>query len=101
MNIKELSKMDDEEAFQLPVRQALSEQIREYVPSRFVSLGTDGFGRSDTRDNLRIFFEINRYYIAVAALKALADDGEIDGKLVQKAIDKYEIDTTKPNPLTV
>ena len=79
---------------------AYAEQIREYVPSRFVSLGTDGFGRSDTRDNLRVFFEVNRYYIVVAALKALADDGEIDGKIVQKAIDKYDIDSTKPNPLT-
>ena len=80
---------------------AYAEQIREYVPSRFVSLGTDGFGRSDTRANLRIFFEINRFYIAVAALKALADDGEIDNKTVQRAIDKYEIDPAKPNPLTV
>jgi pyruvate dehydrogenase E1 component len=80
---------------------AYAEQIREYVPSRFVSLGTDGFGRSDTRDNLRIFFEVNRYYIVVAALKALSDDGEIDNKIVQKAINKYDIDPEKPNPITV
>jgi pyruvate dehydrogenase E1 component len=79
---------------------AYSEQIREYVPSRFVSLGTDGFGRSDTRDNLRIFFEVNRYYVVVAALKALCDDGEIDSKVVQQAIAKYDIDPEKPNPIT-
>jgi pyruvate dehydrogenase E1 component len=80
---------------------AYAEQIREYVWSRFVSLGTDGFGRSDTRDNLRIFFEVNRYYIVVAALKALSDDGELDSKIVQQAIKKYGIDPEKPNPITV
>jgi pyruvate dehydrogenase E1 component len=80
---------------------AYSEQIREYIPSRFVSLGTDGFGRSDTRDNLRIFFEVNRFYVVVAALKALSDDGEIDSKVVQQAIRKYGIDPEKPNPITV
>jgi pyruvate dehydrogenase E1 component len=80
---------------------AYSEQIREYVPSRFVSLGTDGFGRSDTRENLRIFFEVNRYYIVIAALKALSDDGDIDSKVVQQAIAKYGIDPEKPNPVTV
>jgi pyruvate dehydrogenase E1 component len=80
---------------------AYPEQIREFVPSRFVSLGTDGFGRSDTRDNLRIFFEVNRYYVVVAALKALCDDGEIDSKIVQQAIAKYDIDPEKPNPITV
>jgi pyruvate dehydrogenase E1 component len=79
---------------------AYSEQIREYVPARFVSLGTDGFGRSDTRQNLRIFFEVNRYYVVVAALKALCDDGEIDSKVVQQAIVKYDIDPEKPNPIT-
>ena len=80
---------------------AYSEQIREYIWSRFVSLGTDGFGRSDTRENLRIFFEVNRYYVVVAALKALSDDGEIDSKIVQQAIVKYDIDPEKPNPVTV
>ncbi|MDC1287059.1 pyruvate dehydrogenase (acetyl-transferring), homodimeric type [Gammaproteobacteria bacterium] len=80
---------------------AYSEQIREYVWSRFVTLGTDGFGRSDTRENLRIFFEVNRYYVVVAALKALSDDGEIDSEVVQQAIIKYDIDPEKPNPITV
>jgi pyruvate dehydrogenase E1 component len=78
-----------------------SEQLREYVPSHFVTLGTDGFGRSDTRANLRIFFEVNRYYIVIAALKALSDQGEVDSKLVQQAIKKYKIDPEKPNPVTV
>jgi pyruvate dehydrogenase E1 component len=78
-----------------------SEQIREFISSRFVSLGTDGFGRSDTRENLRIFFEVNRFYVVVAALKALCDDGEIDSKVVQQAIVKYGIDPEKPNPVTV
>jgi pyruvate dehydrogenase E1 component len=78
-----------------------AEQIREFVWSRFVSLGTDGFGRSDTRENLRTFFEVNRYYVAVAALKALSDDGELDSKVVQQAIKKYGIDPEKPEPTTV
>jgi pyruvate dehydrogenase E1 component len=78
-----------------------AEQIREFVWSRFVSLGTDGFGRSDTRENLRTFFEVNRYYVVVAALKALSDDGELDSKVVQQAIKKYGIDPEKPDPVTV
>jgi pyruvate dehydrogenase E1 component len=76
-------------------------QIREHVPMNFVALGTDGFGRSDTRANLRTFFEVNKYYITVAALKALADEGELETKVVQQAIKKYNIDAEKPNPLTV
>ncbi len=80
---------------------AYGEQLREYIPARYVTLGTDGFGRSDTRDKLRVFFEVNRFYVAVAALKALADDGEIESKLVQQAIKKYGIDPEKPNPTTV
>ena len=80
---------------------AYAEQIREFVASRFVSLGTDGFGRSDTRESLRTFFEVNRFYVVVAALKALSDSGEIDNKVVQQAIKKYGIDPEKPNPTTV
>ena len=78
-----------------------AEQLREFVPTRFVSLGTDGFGRSDTRENLRIFFEVNRYYVVVAALKALVDEGELDSKVVQQAIKNYGIDPEKPNPAMV
>jgi pyruvate dehydrogenase E1 component len=80
---------------------AYAEQIREYVSSRFVSLGTDGFGRSDTRESLRTFFEVNRFYVVVAALKALSDSGEMESKVVQQAIKKYGINPEKPNPTTV
>jgi len=80
---------------------AFVSQLREFIPMSFSTLGTDGFGRSDTRENLRIFFEVNRHYIVVAALKALADEGEIDNKLVQQAIKNYGIDAEKPNPLGV
>ena len=80
---------------------AFVDQLRNFIPMQFVTLGTDGFGRSDTRENLRIFFEVNRFYVVVAALKALSDEGEIDVKLVQQAIKKYKIDPEKPNPITV
>ena len=75
--------------------------IREFINKRYVVLGTDGFGRSDTRAKLRHFFEVNRYYVAVAALKALADDGEIDRQTVNKAIKQYGLDPDKPNPVRV
>ncbi|MCZ6668565.1 MAG: pyruvate dehydrogenase (acetyl-transferring), homodimeric type [Gammaproteobacteria bacterium] len=80
---------------------AFVSQLREFVPMPFTTLGTDGFGRSDTREKLRTFFEVNRYYIVVAALKALSDQGEADNKVVQAAIKKYKIDPEKPNPMTV
>jgi pyruvate dehydrogenase E1 component len=75
---------------------AFAEQIRPYVPGRFVCLGTDGFGRSDYRKALRKFFEVDRHYVAVAALKALADDNGIPTKKVEEAIKKYGIDTERP-----
>ena len=78
-----------------------ADQIRAYVPRRYVVLGTDGFGRSDTRERLRHFFEVDRYYVTVAALSALAEEGTIDAAVVKKAIDKYGLDPKKPNPLTV
>ena len=78
-----------------------ADQIRGLVPRRYVTLGTDGFGRSDVRKQLRKFFEVDRYYVAVAALKALADDGAIPAKNVSDAIKKYGIDPEKPNPITV
>jgi pyruvate dehydrogenase E1 component len=80
---------------------AYADQIRPYVPRRYKVLGTDGFGRSDSRDNLRRFFEVNRNYVAVAALKALAEDGEIAPQKVADAIRKYGIDPAKPAPWTV
>ena len=79
----------------------LSEQIAPYVPGPFYSLGTDGFGRSDTRENLRHFFEIDRYYITLTALRALADEGVIKMNIAEQAIKKYNIDPEKPNPTTV
>ena len=78
-----------------------SDQIRVFLPKHYVTLGTDGFGRSDTRQQLRKFFEMDRYYVAVAALKALADEGEVPVAMVTQAIKKYGIDPDKPNPVTV
>ena len=78
-----------------------ADQIRELIPRRYKVLGTDGFGRSDSRKNLRRFFEVNRFYVTVAALKALADDGELPAAKVAEAIKKYEIDAEKPAPWTV
>ncbi|MDD2701740.1 MAG: pyruvate dehydrogenase (acetyl-transferring), homodimeric type [Sideroxydans sp.] len=78
-----------------------ADQIRPYVKASYKTLGTDGFGRSDFRKKLRQFFEVDRYYVAVAALKALADAGSIDASVVSKAIKQYQIDADKPNPTTV
>ncbi len=82
---------------------AFAEQIRAYIPKgrNYKVLGTDGFGRSDTRAKLREFFEVNRYYVTVAALKALAEDGTIEASVVADAVKKYGIDPNKPNPVTV
>ena len=74
------------------------DQIRSYVPSRFVTLGTDGVGRSDTRANLREFFEVNRGHVVIAALKALADEGKIPASKVSEAIKKYGVDAEKVVP---
>jgi pyruvate dehydrogenase E1 component len=78
-----------------------ADSIRAFLPARYRVLGTDGFGRSDTRANLRHFFEVNRQWIAVHALKALADEGELPAAKVVEAIRKYGLDTEKPNPVTV
>ncbi|MBA5686546.1 pyruvate dehydrogenase (acetyl-transferring), homodimeric type [Rugamonas apoptosis] len=81
---------------------AFAEQIRAFVPKNrtYRVLGTDGFGRSDSRAKLREFFEVNRYYITVAALKSLSEEGKIDVSVVEQAIAKYGIDANKPNPVT-
>ncbi|MCB1914063.1 MAG: hypothetical protein KDG53_19560, partial [Rhodocyclaceae bacterium] len=76
-----------------------AEQIRGYVPAPYVVLGTDGYGRSDYRKVLRSFFEVDRHYVTVAALSALAEAGSIPRGKVKEAIDKYGIDTDKPYPL--
>ena len=75
------------------------EQIRQWVPTAYTVLGTDGFGRSDTRAKLRKFFEVNAYHVVVAALKALADEGSLPAGKVAEAIKKYGIDADKSNPL--
>ncbi|MDZ7854054.1 MAG: pyruvate dehydrogenase (acetyl-transferring), homodimeric type [Halomonas sp.] len=78
-----------------------ADQVRAWVPTNYHVLGTDGFGRSDTREKLRAFFEVDRRFVTVAALKALADRGELDRKVVGEALKKYGIDPAKPNPLEV
>ena len=80
---------------------AFAEQIRAYVPRRYVVLGTDGYGRSDTREQLRRFFEVDRFFVTIAALKALADEGKLPRTKVAEAYAKYGIDTQKPAPWTV
>jgi len=77
---------------------AVPDMIRTWVPRRYVTLGTDGFGRSDTRAALRSFFEVDRHHVTIAALKALADDGVIDRKIVKQAMTKYGVDASRPNP---
>jgi pyruvate dehydrogenase E1 component len=81
-----------------------AEQIRPFITEggrRYTVLGTDGFGRSDTREQLRRFFEVDRYWVTVAALSALADDGVVEQKTVAEAIAKYGLDPNKPNPVKV
>jgi pyruvate dehydrogenase E1 component len=77
---------------------AVPDQIAPYVPKRFVSLGTDGFGRSDTREALRRFFEVDAANIEIAVLSALAADGIIDASVVASAIEEHEIDTEALDP---
>ena len=79
-----------------------ADQVRPFIPKEriYKVLGTDGFGRSDSRAKLRHFFEVNRYFVAIAALKALADSGEGKAKTVSEAIRKYGIDPDKADPTT-
>ncbi|GAA0915116.1 pyruvate dehydrogenase (acetyl-transferring), homodimeric type [Luteibacter anthropi] len=81
----------------------LADQVRAFMPDgmRYTVLGTDGYGRSDTRANLRSHFEVDRYWIAHAALAALAKDGKVNAKDVSRAIKEYKLDMDKPNPMTV
>jgi pyruvate dehydrogenase E1 component len=78
-----------------------ADQIRPFVPQRYMVLGTDGFGRSDTRAKLRGFFEVNRHYVVLAALKALADEGTIPYTKVAEALRKYHLDAEKMLPSAV
>ena len=78
-----------------------ADEIRSFVPRRYVTLGTDGFGRSDTREKLRHFFEVDRRWVTVAALKALAEEGAMPSAKVAEAVKKYGLDPSKPAPWTV
>lgn len=80
-----------------------AEQVRAFIPKdrSYKVLGTDGFGRSDSRAKLREFFEVNRYFVVIAALKSLADEGALSASVVAQAIAKYGINADKPNPVTV
>jgi len=80
---------------------SFADQIRNFIPNRFVALGTDGYGRSDSREALRSFFEVDRHYVVLAALKALADDGKLPASKAAEAIKKYKINTDRPNPTTI
>jgi len=79
----------------------VAEQISPYVPGDYYALGTDGFGRSDTRENLRHFFEVDRYYIVLTAIRALANAGSVAPALSKQVMKKYGIDPNKPSPITV
>ena len=79
----------------------VADQIRQWVPGQYAVLGTDGYGRSDSRAELRRFFEVDRHYVVIAALKALSDEGKIDKNTVSQAMHTFGIDPEKPNPLTV
>ena len=78
---------------------SVPDQVRQWIPARYVTLGTDGFGRSDSRAQLRHHFEVDRRYVALAALKALADDGLIDASTVSQSIARYGINPEKPSPI--
>lgn len=79
----------------------VAEQIEPYVQGEYFALGTDGFGRSDTRENLRHFFEVDKYYIVLSAIRALSDNGTMGKNASARAIKKYNIDKSKPNPISV
>ena len=80
---------------------AYADSLRAFIRQRFTALGTDGFGRSDTRARLRHFFEVDRHFVVVAALNALAQEGRIEAGVVAEAISRYGIDPAKPNPAQV
>ena len=79
----------------------VGEQISSYIPGPYYALGTDGFGRSDSRENLRHFFEVDRYYITLNVIRALIKNKKLDSSLADTVMSKYEIDPEKPNPIDV
>ena len=97
---EQLEKSDGPFIISTDYMKAYSEQLRAYIPGAYHVLGTDGFGRSDSREKLRYFFEVDRYFVTVAALKALADEGKVDVKDVTAAMKKYGIDPEKTDPTT-
>jgi pyruvate dehydrogenase E1 component len=76
-----------------------ADSIRRFVPAPYRVLGTDGFGRSDRRERLRHFFEVSRHFVAVAALRSLAEAEVIEPSVVRQALERYKIDTDKPSPV--
>ena len=80
---------------------SFAEQIQRFVPNKFVALGTDGYGRSDSREALRDFFEVDRHYVVLAALKALSDEDKLPAAKVAEAVKKYKLNSNKPNPILV
>jgi pyruvate dehydrogenase complex dehydrogenase (E1) component len=83
-----------------PVMGKSAEQLRAYVPGDYTVLGTEGFGRSDSREKLRYFFEVNRHFVVIAALKTLADQGKVKADVVSKAIKQFGIDPEKADPMS-
>ena len=80
---------------------SFSEQIQRFVPNNFVALGTDGYGRSDSREALRDFFEVDRNYIVLSALTALREEGKVPAAKLAEAVKKYKLNPNKPNPATI
>ncbi len=76
-----------------------ADSLRPFVPRQFVALGTDGFGRSDSREALREHFEVNSKYIVIATLRALQEEGKVSIETVKAAFEKYDINPDKPNPI--
>ncbi|MCE9633658.1 MAG: pyruvate dehydrogenase (acetyl-transferring), homodimeric type [Methylophilales bacterium] len=98
---KALSKTEGPVIASTDYMKSFADQIRNFIPQRYVVLGTDGFGRSDSREALRNFFEVDRYHVVLAALKALADDGKLPSSKAAEAIKKYSINISRPNPMSV
>ena len=95
----QLGEIDEPVVIATDYMKAYAEQLRRYIPGTLHVLGTDGFGRSDSRETLRRFFEVDRYFIVISALKGLSDNGVIDSSVVSEAIELFSIDPNKPNPL--
>ncbi|MGY1489881.1 pyruvate dehydrogenase (acetyl-transferring), homodimeric type [Methylobacillus pratensis] len=98
---KQLKKAEGPVIASTDYMKAFADQIRNFIPQRYVALGTDGYGRSDSREALRSFFEVDRYHVVLAALKALADEGKLPAAKAAEAIKKYKLDANRPNPATV